>query len=61
METRSFYRWHHLLDSLSFKVHEDKKEKIERNRVSGGQSAKSKWSMDSYDVLLITMTGNNYA
>ena len=42
METRSFYRWHHLLDSLSFKVHEDKKEKIERNRVSGGQSAKSK-------------------
>ena len=41
-------------DSLSFKVQNDKKEKNERNGVSGGQSAKSKWSMRSSGVLLVT-------
>jgi len=41
-------------DSLSFKVQKDKKEKTERNGVSGGQSAKSKWSMGGSGVLLVT-------
>jgi len=44
-------------DSLSFKVQNDKKEKTERNGVSGGQSAKSKWSMSNSGVLLVTRDG----